>query len=503
MRSVRPSALAGSWYPADPGPLADSVDGWLAGAPAPEAGCVPVAAVAPHAGHAYCGQVAGAVLGRLDPVRTRRVVVLGPSHYLPMLGWALPSCEAFSTPLGEVPLDRTLVHALADRPQGGVEDRAHTPEHSIEILLPFLQRRLHDFALVPVVTGELDAEGTADLAQVLAGLPGVSDGSTALVASSDFTHHGARFGYEPLAGLPPERFREALHDLDLGLADAVLHLNLPRYEAYRRRTGITACGHRPMAAVMGALARLEPDVRGHLVAYATSGDRTGDWDPCVSYAGLAFDLLNVAHGAGVDEPVGLPARAQDPDTADLTAQEGAALVKLARWAIRHWVTTGERPQAMPPGFKPTARMREPRGVFVTLRTGEALRGCIGHVEPVLPLAEAVVENAVSAACRDPRFPPLAPQEEPAVHLHLSVLSPLERIGGEANVVPGVHGIQLSLQGARGVLLPEVATDYGLSSGEFLDALCRKAGLPQGAWRHPGCHLWRFTTQGFGEEGGQG
>jgi AmmeMemoRadiSam system protein A len=143
---------------------------------------------------------------------------------------------------------------------------------------------------------------------------------------------------------------------------------------------------------------------------------------------------------------------------------------------------------------------EPRATFVTLtvaRSGE-LRGCRGEIAARHPLAESVIRMAIASATDDPRFPPVTAGEVPHLHIEISVLTPLEPIAPEA-VEVGRHGLYLSLGGRAGLLLPQVPGDYGWSRKQFLAHTCRKAGLPDDAWRHPAAKLYGFECEVFGEE----
>ena len=149
--------------------------------------------------------------------------------------------------------------------------------------------------------------------------------------------------------------------------------------------------------------------------------------------------------------------------------------------------------------------REPdadvQGAFVTLRQradGE-LRGCIGTLQPVPGgLPHMVAETARSAALRDPRFPPVEEAEVPGLRLEVSILGPLQPIDPAA-VEVGVHGLVLRARGRSGLLLPQVPAEHGWDRTTFLEAMCRKAGLPAGAWREPGAELLSFTAEVFGED----
>ncbi len=170
-----------------------------------------------------------------------------------------------------------------------------------------------------------------------------------------------------------------------------------------------------------------------------------------------------------------------------------ALLGLARQAIDAHLAGG----APPPLPEGGAALREVRGAFVTLRARGELRGCIGHTIGRLPLAAAVRTLAVSAACRDPRFPPLQREELAALAVEVSVLSPLG-LADPARIEVGAHGLVIEHQGRSGLLLPQVAAERGWDAATFLRATCRKAGLPEEVWRDAGARLSWFTCQAFAE-----
>jgi MEMO1 family protein len=184
---VRPPAVAGTFYPRSAAELAATVDRLLAAAAPPEDGAgEPAALIAPHAGYVYSGPVAASAFRLLAPARERplRVVLLGPSHFVPFRGLALPAADAFATPLGEVPIDREAAARAAALPQVTVRDDAHAAEHSLEVHLPFLQRVLERFSIVPLVVGDA---GAAEVGEVIEAL---WDGAGTLIdVSSDLSHY--------------------------------------------------------------------------------------------------------------------------------------------------------------------------------------------------------------------------------------------------------------------------------------------------------------------------
>ncbi len=177
----------------------------------------------------------------------------------------------------------------------------------------------------------------------------------------------------------------------------------------------------------------------------------------------------------------------------LPSEDRRALLELARRAIVEAVRSGRRLEVP----IPTGRLAECAGAFVTLRWRGRLRGCIGQVEPTEPLASTVARCAVAAAQEDPRFDPASPEELPELEIEISVLSLLEPIRPE-EVEVGKHGLLVSRAGLRGLLLPQVATEYGWSRERFLEETCAKAGLDRGAWKDPATRMEAFTAEVFAE-----
>lgn len=179
------------------------------------------------------------------------------------------------------------------------------------------------------------------------------------------------------------------------------------------------------------------------------------------------------------------------------------MVRLARKAIESKLAG----QTLAPEKELPPALRENRGVFVTLKTHEdgKLRGCIGFPEPIMPLVDAVVNAALSAALKDPRFPPVSPGEMDSVIVEVTVLSRPEPVPGKTpqeireGIKIGVHGLLIRyITGRAGLLLPQVPVENGWGVDEFLGYTCMKAGMPRDTWMHPDCTVFRFTGQVFQE-----
>jgi AmmeMemoRadiSam system protein B len=260
--NVREPAVAGLFYPDDAALLQREVEGFLDGVVGAVARTPPKALVAPHAGYRYSGAIAASAYAALGDAANRitRVVLLGPSHRVPFRGVATTSADAYRTPLGSVPIDRAALETLRDLP-GIIElDRAHGPEHSLEVHLPFLQRLLGAFTLVPLVVGEADADTVAAVLDRLWG--GLE---TLIVVSSDLSHY---HDYATAQRLDRETCR-AIESLD----DAGLSPD-------------RACGCRPLAGLLRA-ARTR-GLHAQTLDLRNSGDTAGPRSEVVGYGAWAI-----------------------------------------------------------------------------------------------------------------------------------------------------------------------------------------------------------------------
>jgi MEMO1 family protein len=279
--AVKHSTLAGTWYPADPRELRDVVERALGGERHPDADAS--AYIVPHAGYRYSGTTAGAAYAMIPEGRWRRALVLAPSHYTSFRGGAVFPGRAFETPLGLVSIDEERAEQLTALPLFEAAAAPYTREHSLEIQLPFLQVVDPRLPIVPLLIGVADDVQTLDgIARALAE---IVDDETLVVVSSDFTHYGEHFDYEPFPAEDAESVAAALRRLDFGAIDPICRGDAEGFERYVRATGITICGRGPIAAF---LRFADGAYSGRVERYATSLDVTGDCEHSVSYAAISF-----------------------------------------------------------------------------------------------------------------------------------------------------------------------------------------------------------------------
>jgi AmmeMemoRadiSam system protein B/AmmeMemoRadiSam system protein A len=481
-REVREAVIAGSWYPGDPEDLAADIDGYLEGAETSAIDGEIVALISPHAGYMYSGPVAAHAYAHLRGRTYDTVIVVAPSHRFGFRGASIFGGDGYETPLGIVPVDREVADALTDRSRGlAYEPRAHAAEHSLEIQVPFLQRVLGDFSIVPIIMGDQSEDGVRTLAGRIADVVKARSATKRMliVASTDLSH---------------------FHDYDRAVAlDSVVLERVGGFDPEGLLAALAAgeceaCGGGPMAAVMMAARELGAS-RSTVVKYANSGDVTGDHSQVVGYM-AAVVTRKAGGGAEGERPEGR----KDEDAGGAAPYEGLndeerrELLALARGAIEAAVSG----QSAPRSTLASSALDTECGAFVTLHKDGRLRGCIGYVRAVKPLRSTVAEMAVQAALHDPRFPAVTADEVPGLDIEISVLSPLEEVDDVSAIEVGRHGLIVQDGARSGLLLPQVATEQGWDRDTFLDHTCLKAGLPAGSWKREGVTVLRFTAEVFGE-----
>jgi len=473
---VRPAAKAGSWYPADPGALRKMLGKFLDAAPNAELPGEPVAVIVPHAGYAYSGATAARGFKAVGGRKVARVILLGPSHYMAgrFTGAAVPRSTHFATPLGRVAVDAAACARLAETDGFIADDRPHAPEHCLEIELPLMQMTLKGARIVPVLLGSMNA----DLARRIAGeLTPLMDKRTLIVVSTDFTHYGPNYGYVPFKDDEDGSVRAKLAALDGMAIDRILAVDPIGFVETCADTRATICGRWAVAVALEMLSGVA-GAEGVLLGYTTSGEMTKDWTNSVSYAAVAL-----CRGAA------------DP----LTADEQTLLLRMARDRLRAHLSGKDFADPLK-RYPLTPRLKTPGAAFVTLTTAGRLRGCIGHVRPRMPLYASVLANTVAAAARDPRFAGdrLAAADEPQVRIEISVLSRHRRVRGIEEIEVGRDGLIIRRGRRGGLLLPQVPVQQKWDLSAYLAGICRKAGLPDGAWKDPRTRLSRFGAQVFAE-----
>ncbi len=469
---VRPAAVAGAFYPADPKELSKMIDNLLAQAAPPPVDGQILAAVAPHAGYPYSGPVAAWTYAALKGHKYARVVVIAPSHYVGFGFTSVYDGDAYTTPLGQILVDKEFARRLAKMsPTIALSDKGHqftadAPEHSIEVELPWLQKVLGDFELVPVVMGDQSYQSSRALGVALAKLLH-NQHDTLVLASSDLSHYHTYDEAETI----DHRTLHALQAWDY----------LSMSSNFESRVW-EACGGAPIIAAMIYAERMGAS-RAEVLRYANSGDVTSDHSRVVGYSADLF--IKSAQAADPPAPF------------SLTDQEETELLAVARKSVES-IIENKNPYAPQPSTSET--LNREHGAFVTLSEGGELRGCVGYTTPIRPLYMTVRDTATLAALRDPRFPPVTVSELPRLSYEISVLSPLRRVTNVEQIKVGRDGLLIKNADSEGLLLPQVPVEQKWDRQTFLEETCRKAGMDPNCWKDENTDIFSFTAVVFNEKG---
>lgn len=469
-QSVRPAAVAGGFYPADPKELSAMIDDMLAHAPSPPLTGTIVAAVAPHAGYQYSGPVAAYTYAALKGHKFSRVVVIAPSHFEAFDFTSVFDGDAYATPLGTVPVDKAFAAQLAKMsPTIRLSSQGHTPtargaEHALEVELPWLQRVLGDFQLVPVIMGDQSYESSRALGVALAKM--IQGNDTLILASSDLSH------YHP--------YDEAV-TIDHKTLNALQAWDYFSMSQNFETRVWEACGGAPIVAAMIAAERMGAN-QAVVLKYANSGDTSGDHSRVVGYSADVF--LKNQSGTKTEPQFSLNGHEKDE------------LLALARKSVEYVVREKK-------AYEPTAgsdeALNQERGAFVTLTKSGELRGCIGYTSALKPLYMAVRDTATLAAMRDSRFQPVSASELPQLEYEISVLSPLRRVLDIRQIKVGQHGLLMKNGDHEGLLLPQVPVEQKWDRQQFLEETCMKAGMSPGCWKDENTDIFMFTAVVFSEK----
>lgn len=478
--------LASGWYPSDPAALTNMINALER----KSANLTPHldpnqirALVVPHAGYAYSGVVAAATYKIVEGAQFSRVIILAPSHHKAFTGVALPTFGKYGMPQGNVIIDAALVKELSKQKLFTFDDDVFKKEHAVEVQLPFVQRYLKNVSVVPLIIGQLTTQQANAVAKALA--PFI-DKQTLVVVSTDFTHYGKQFDYTPFDDHVAERIKQ----LDATIVTAVQQQKVAPLETIIKETQATVCGRKPLAVLLAlceqkVLGAIEP----RLIAYETSSD-AGATGSSVSYVGLVFTTQKRATQSLSDQ---------------FTSMEQQTLLELSKGTLASLYDASKANFLFP--LLGTAG-DEKRGVFVTLYKKNAadsdlvplpkksvgdLRGCIGIVEPSMPLAQGIVNMTQSAALRDTRFKPVSVDELPDITVMLSILSVPVKIPAYSAIQLGTHGIILKNGNQQALFLPKVALEFGWDLPTTLTQLSQKAGLPALAWKDPKTEFQVFMS----------
>jgi hypothetical protein len=469
MEEIREPAVAGMFYPDKAEVLSRDIKRYMGKAAGQKIEGEVVALVAPHAGYMYSGQVAACAYKLIEGKNYDTVIIVAPSHRALFKGASLYDRGGYRTPLGVVPIDLPLAKKMMEiRKEIQFLPQAHAQEHSLEVQIPFLQASLKPFKLIPIVMEpSWSWETCLSLGSALA--EGARGGRILLVASSDLSHFHS--------------YDKAVQ-LDQIVLSHLERLSPEGLERDLKKGRCEACGGGPILSIMLAAKALGAN-KGKVLKYLNSGDVTGDRSRVVGYGAAVFyrtvggtEKMKEEKRVGVD--------------LGLSEEEKKTLHQIAKAVIESKV----RGKAVPEFKIEGPHLKENRGAFVTLHRRGQLRGCIGYIEAHNPLHKTIEEMAEAAAFRDPRFLPVTEKEFQELEIEISVLTPLKRVRDINEIEVGKHGLYIKKGWYSGLLLPQVATEYGWDRKTFLEHTCQKAGLPPDMWKDKAAEIYTFSADIF-------
>jgi hypothetical protein len=449
--NIRAPVFAGSWYPANEEKLENSVEEYLNNSQKVDFNGRIKAIIVPHAGYIYSGQIAATAFKQLDEENGyENIFLIGPSHKYYLTNISVSNFKYFSTPLGNVKVSEKAKEIDEKEEIISNIEGAHENEHALEVELPFLQTQLKNskFEIVPLIVGQTD---TNEFKNVLIKYLGEED---LIVVSADLSHYHE---YNQALALDSYTLNNIMN-LD---SEAILNSEIDA----------------PWAVSSLLKIAKEKSWKPYLLAYANSGDVTGDITSVVGYSAVIF----------VGE-------------SNFNEEEKQFLLNLARESAEYYLKNDKKidinEEEIPENLK------EKKGCFVTFTENEQLRGCIGYIIPQKPLYECVIENAINAAINDERFSPVNYSEMKNIKIDISVLAVptlLEHNSSEEllSKLKPLNGVILKKGIHQSTYLPSV-WEFISDKEEFLSSLCIKGNMEAECWADPKTQVYIYTAEDFSE-----
>jgi AmmeMemoRadiSam system protein B/AmmeMemoRadiSam system protein A len=452
-QGTRKPIVAGMFYDQDGDRLSKQIDEFLRNVKIEDlpAGKI-LALIAPHAGYVYSGQVAAHAYRLVQGKDYETVVIIGPSHRYGFRGCSIYLKGAYETPLGTVEVDEALASEISKASGFEYEPNAHSGEHCLEVQVPFIQKTLPQAKIVPIVMGFQSKETIITLADALT--KALAGKKALVVASTDLSHFFPKSKANQVDS-------ETISCIESFKTDELLR-KIARGENIM-------CGGGPVVSVL-LYAHGQGEAKAKVLRYADSSQAGGPANQVVGY--LAAAVFSQS----------------SPPEFNLSAEGKEALLHLASSAINEFI----RHKKVISYTTQDPALLSKKGAFVTLKKKGYLRGCIGFIEPVFPLYETVIRASILAACRDNRFNPVTADELKDLEIEISVLTLPKRIHDPQVIEVGKHGLIISQDDKKGLLLPQVPVENNWSKEEFLQQACLKAGLPGTAWKS-GAEIYIFEA----------
>ncbi|MGB5156852.1 AmmeMemoRadiSam system protein B [Desulfobacterium sp. N47] len=421
------------------------------------------ALILPHAGYIYSGLTASHASLVFSENQFSKVIIMGPDHRVGFNNCVLSDADAYETPLGYVRIHKDAAKLRSEKELFRSLPVSDINEHSIEVVLPFLQTYLKNFEIIPVVIGSADYHAIAEAIDPLL------DNKTLLVASSDLSHY--------------LKYRQAV-EKDNETINMIVNLENNKLS----KLDNSACGKIPILAIMDLAGKY--GWKPVLVHYSNSGETAGERSRVVGYAVIAF--------------YGEPIMENESISNGLNKKQGQTLIKLARKTIADKLGIKNNPENDLTAISKDKNFKRLSGTFVTLKIHGQLRGCIGNLDNTETITEGIRRNAINAAFNDYRFSPLTAKEFENVEIEISILSepkPLKYKDSDDLVKklrPNVDGVIIRKGFASATFLPQVWEQLSRPE-DFLSHLCIKAGLSSDTWKSSKLEVLTYNVQYFEEE----
>lgn len=469
----REPAVAGRFYPANRESLQHDLSQLFASCEKYPKQLKVRAVLVPHAGYVFSGKTAASGFSTISPdSRFSNIFILGSSHIMAFKGAAVFHTGDFITPLGKIKVNTELAKKLINEHACfKFSDNVHIKEHSLEVIVPFIQYYFRNQQqIVPVIIGT-DSKNT--LKEIAEALRPWFTPDNLFVISSDFSHY------------PP--YKEA-REVDNATADAILSKDP---ELFLKTLSINSSKNIPnlvtsmcgwtSGLVLLYLAEKNPDLDFIKINYCNSGDsQYGNKNEVVGYHAIV--LADVSKKEKVPAKSGLEM--------SFTGEEKEQLFRIVRSSIATMLNENRKQVLNPSEILPG--LKKNMGAFVTLKIDDKLRGCIGRFASSDPLYKVINQVAIASAFDDSRFMPLTKEEYKKVEIEISVIGPLKKINNISEIILGKHGIYIKKDFRSGTMLPQVAIDNKWTVEEFLGYTSRdKANLGWDGWK--GAELYVYET----------
>lgn len=457
-QGTRKAIAAGSFYDERAAVLSSQIDNFFRMAkkkdPLPER---IFALIAPHAGYPYSGSVAAQAYRQVQGKDFKTVVIIGPSHRYGFEGCSIYLKGSYETPLGEAKVDESLASEISKASGFKYISQAHLMEHSVEVQVPFIQKALPQAKIVPIVMGYPTKETLFTLANALA--KSLQNKNVLVIASTDLSHYLSK------------KKAQVIDANTISLIQSFKTNTLIR--KLERRENIM-CGGGPVVSTL-LFAQEVGNAKVEILQYSDSSPKGRPETEVVGYMSAVIGSIS------------------ESPPYSLSNDEKTALLRAARSAIDLYV----KEKKIINFQTKSLNLLSKKGAFVTLKKRGQLRGCIGFIDPVLPLYQTVIQAAIYAATRDNRFPEVSSSELDKIHIEISVLTLPQKISDPNQIKVGKHGLIISKDNKKGLLLPQVPVENYWSRKGFLQNVCLKAGLPENAWK-TGAEIFVFEALVFDE-----